>query len=1077
MKLAISIVSLGLTLVAGSDPQWVGLYPQARDTQTSGLYSAYDPASQQVVLLSPWLSNPLWSFDGVRWTQRNSAHLPVGRNWPAFSPGIVPGQMLLFGGNTAIGSVGQLQDTWLWDGNDWIQRFPATKPATRHGAAMMADPARSNVVLFGGLCLDVTQSGFRSDTLTWDGTNWNPRTPAHKPPARAFSMMAYDALRQKVVMFGGATDLNYFGDVWEWDGTDWNQVAASGPPGRAGAAFAYDPVRKVVWLYGGHSQSLNTETVYGDLWSWNGSVWTQATFSAGPGKRYQTTMSFDTARSVLTLHGGTVPMTGAVNDTWTWDGVTWTQVDKPVEPGEGYWPALATDPIRKNIVFFGGSNGPNSSNTFLWDGTKWALQQVFPAPPSGYGAAMAFDPLRSEIVLHGGCSGTPVSGTWTWNGAAWTPKQSQTSPGPRCMHGMAFDAVRGQVVLHGGNFARDTWVWNGTDWTLKTSSGPEFFGKTLMAYDEKRQQVVIFGEELTGAPGGTTFVWNGNSWDRKLAGSPAQSLTNGSMAYDPVREKIVLNLPYDSTGNSNGRSETWLWDGAQWQKADPAISPPMLFSAMAYDPIRRQVMLFGGHDSTSGETWFWSDDQNGSSTLVTVSSSSSYCPYAVDGISYSGNHLFSWVPLSTHTISASNQMGLSSRCVFGNWSDGGAATHDIVAPATSAAFRATFAVQHRLTVTPAPAERGSITVTPFSSDGFYDAGTSVTLLSAAKAGSRIGEWLLDGATTGIGNPIVIRMDSPVSATNVFYPAVSRATPARVLLKGVSGSPYLYSCCTATPIVGGVALASDLSLATTETQTFLGGTDASGGLWIAQTFLSGLAPWVNLHGISQGNPMLAPFGPRAVIRDPWDGYWLMLSQWTNLGGVFASDPVVASGPGGGAYVIGKDKWGAIWTGRYSPTEGFQGWRNRGGIVSGKPAAVVGQDGILYIAVRDAWNALWLARVHGDNLLGWTYGGGSARNDPSIAAVADGTVKVAVLDQWGGAYVRSFTQGLDGQWQPWRFVGGILQNLAIATANDEVYLVGLASGRSFYWHKLDAGTWTGVILPEAAVASSLSAGPVD
>ena len=54
---------------------------------------------------------------------------------------------VLFGGWADLGSD---NDTWEWDGTNWIQQFPTDIPAVRYKHAMTYDSARNVVVLFGG---------------------------------------------------------------------------------------------------------------------------------------------------------------------------------------------------------------------------------------------------------------------------------------------------------------------------------------------------------------------------------------------------------------------------------------------------------------------------------------------------------------------------------------------------------------------------------------------------------------------------------------------------------------------------------------------------------------------------------------------------------------------------------------------------------------------------------------------------------------------------------------------------------------------------------------------------------------
>ena len=53
--------------------------------------------------------------------------------------------------------------------------------------------------------------------------------------------MAYDAVREQVVLFGGADSAsNLLGDTWAWDGTEWTQLADTGPEERAVHAMTFD---------------------------------------------------------------------------------------------------------------------------------------------------------------------------------------------------------------------------------------------------------------------------------------------------------------------------------------------------------------------------------------------------------------------------------------------------------------------------------------------------------------------------------------------------------------------------------------------------------------------------------------------------------------------------------------------------------------------------------------------------------------------------------------------------------------------------------------------------------------------
>lgn len=65
--------------------------------------------------------------------------------------------------------------------------------------------------------------------------------------------MAYDSDRGRVMMNGGQ-QLGPVpnGELWEWDGTVWTEVQSATPLGkRAGVAFEYDSARQRLVLFGG----------------------------------------------------------------------------------------------------------------------------------------------------------------------------------------------------------------------------------------------------------------------------------------------------------------------------------------------------------------------------------------------------------------------------------------------------------------------------------------------------------------------------------------------------------------------------------------------------------------------------------------------------------------------------------------------------------------------------------------------------------------------------------------------------------------------------------------------------------
>ncbi|RMG69748.1 MAG: hypothetical protein D6711_18900 [Chloroflexi bacterium] len=106
----------------------------------------------------------------------------------------------------------------------------------------------------GDLCIwgGSAAGGAQDDIMAWQGEFWQAFSPQNRPSARYAYRIAYDPVRQALILFGGYDGVNSLGDTWEWDGQTWTQLhPALSPPPRHAHAMAYDPVNHVILLFGG----------------------------------------------------------------------------------------------------------------------------------------------------------------------------------------------------------------------------------------------------------------------------------------------------------------------------------------------------------------------------------------------------------------------------------------------------------------------------------------------------------------------------------------------------------------------------------------------------------------------------------------------------------------------------------------------------------------------------------------------------------------------------------------------------------------------------------------------------------
>ena len=202
----------------------------------------------------------------------------------------------------------------------------------------------------------------------------------------------------------------------------------------------------------------------------------------------------------------------------------------------------------------------------------------------------------------------------------------------------------------------------------------------------------------------------------------------------------------------------------------------------------------------------------------------------------------------------------------------------------------------------------------------------------------------------------------------------------------------------------------------------------------------------------------------AMRDTYNSYWLVTFTagnfvgWTALYGTFSTDPIVTACGDGSVYVIGKDTFNSMWSGRYIPGTGFQGWQFGGGIVKGKPSATCGGDNAVYVAVEDTFNSNWVARIAGNTWTGWFYGGAVTSVTPRIAAMGNGNEAVVILDNTGVVWMATYKEGTGNGWQPWVQVGGVLQDVAPAGGGGQLFLAGKASNGDLWWWQQSGNQWS-------------------
>jgi hypothetical protein len=250
-----------------------GAGPMARSL--SG--AVYDTRRQRVVLFGgvgnkgyEQLKGDTWEWDGKNWQQM--ADTSVGtRDHHVMVYDAARGKTVMYGGQTSDRK--WAQDTWEWDGVKW-SKLTVPGPGGRAHFAMVYDSKRKRVVLFGGLGED---RQYHNDTWEWDGASWH-KVSDEGPPPRARHRMVFDSRAGVAILYGGdgvktesSRGFRVPEDMWTWDGRRWTEIKTPGPGKRFVHAMAYDAARNKTVLYGGGDEPATAD----DTWEWDGKRWTK----------------------------------------------------------------------------------------------------------------------------------------------------------------------------------------------------------------------------------------------------------------------------------------------------------------------------------------------------------------------------------------------------------------------------------------------------------------------------------------------------------------------------------------------------------------------------------------------------------------------------------------------------------------------------------------------------------------------------------------------------------------------------------------------------------------------------------
>jgi len=290
-------------------------------------------------------------------------------------------------------------------------------------------------------------------------------------------------------------------------------------------------------------------------------------------------------------------------------------------PVGGSGTALAFVPERGGCVLVGGYRaGKLEQHTWLFDGEGWERLDGGPSRVSHL--AVAYDSRRKVLVAFGGQTdmAQALDRTWELSAEGWREVTLARRPPKRALHHMAYDESRGVVVLYGGKGADeegslrgkeldDTWEYDGEAWRQIKADPPRNNLAAVMVYDRQRKALAIHGGAFpmtSGLPFASTF--DGQRWSQVPKVDISAGLASHGAVYDSDARRVVFVL--SDKGELKTASLAPVLGAHNIVIGSRGGCPERRAFSCAYDPLRKQIVVFGGIGKTQrvSETWVLGSD-------------------------------------------------------------------------------------------------------------------------------------------------------------------------------------------------------------------------------------------------------------------------------------------------------------------------------------------------------------------------------------------------------------------------------------------------------------------------------------
>lgn len=106
------------------------------------------------------------------------------------------------------------------------------------------------------------------------------------------------------------------------------------------------------------------------------------------------------------------------------------------------------------------------------------------------------------------------------------------------------------------------------------------------------------------------MAWDRTAWRLVETDSPPGALVNAAGLYHPGLNRLVL---VGGSDLADASGDVWAWTGTTWQRVAEDAFPARQGHGVAYDPVRRVLVLTGGvvtpgREERHQDLWEWAGD-------------------------------------------------------------------------------------------------------------------------------------------------------------------------------------------------------------------------------------------------------------------------------------------------------------------------------------------------------------------------------------------------------------------------------------------------------------------------------------